>query len=274
MTAAVLVNGSPDPVVSIHDRGLAFGDGVFRTLLVRAGRPLNWERQYRRLVHDCVALALTPPGEHALLGEIAAVAPQEAVVKITVTRGAGPRGYAIAGGETPTRVVAAHPLPDYPEALAREGVHVRWCELVLGEQPRLAGVKSLNRLESVFARSEWDDPGIREGLLCDAAGCVIGGTMSNVFIVLAGALATPELSRCGVAGAQRERIIDLARDAGVSCEVRDIGVEELGRADEVFLTNSLMGLWPVSKLDDREWTRFPVADRFRERIADDDSRAA
>jgi 4-amino-4-deoxychorismate lyase len=252
MTAAVLVNGSPAPVVSIHDRGLAFGDGVFRTLLVRAGRPLNWPCQYRRLVHDCLALALPPPGEHPLLAEIAAVAPGDATVKVMVTRGAGPRGYAIASGQPATRIVAAHPLPDYPEALAREGIRARWCELVLGEQPRLAGVKSLNRLENVFARSEWNDPQIREGLLCDAA-------------------ATPDLSRCGVAGAQRERILDLARAAGVSCEVRDIGVEELARADEVFLTNSLMGVWPVKQLGDRAWTQFPVAGRFQERIAHDDT---
>ena len=98
-------------------------------------------------------------------------------------------------------------------------------------QPRLAGVKSLNRLENVLARAEWRDPAIREGLLADPAGRLVEGTMSNVFFVARGALVTPDLSRCGVSGAQRERVLDLARADGIACEVRDAAFEELRRGD-------------------------------------------
>lgn len=267
----VLVNGEPAETLCVADRGLQFGDGVFRTLRVRAGRPLNWERHFRRLAHDCAALALPAPGEALLRAEMARVAPGDATLKITITRGASGRGYSLPTETSPTRIVAAFPLPDYPADLARDGVRVRHCALRLGEQPRLAGVKTLNRLENVLARAEWSDPGIREGLLCDAHGHLVEATMSNVFLVHHRALATPDLSRCGVAGAQRERVLEFARAEGIACEVRDIAVDEVVEADEAFLTNSLIGIWPVASLGERRWIAGPVTRRLQALIEADDA---
>jgi 4-amino-4-deoxychorismate lyase len=142
---------------------------------------------------------------------------------------------------------------------------------VLGEQPRLAGVKSLNRLENVLARAEWRDPGIREGLLADSGGWLVEGTMSNVFLTVGARLVTPAITRCGVSGAQRERILDLANREGIACEVRDVAFAELRGAGEVFLANSLIGVWPVVALDDRHWKPGPVARRMQERIGDEDA---
>jgi len=260
MTAAILVNGREGAWVSPLDRGLAFGDGVFRTLKVRRGRPCNWDRHYHRLAADCLALNLEVPAEPVLRTDMAAVAPGDATVKIMVTRGAPThgRGYSLAPGAQPTRIVAAFPPPDYPPELARDGVRVRRCTLVLAEQPALAGVKTLNRLENVLARAEWSDPSIREGLLADRNAYVIEGTMSNLFLVRDGTLATPDLARCGVAGAQRERVRELAAGAGIACVVREIAFTEVAQADEVFLTNSLIGLWPVAALEARQWTPGPV----------------
>ncbi len=273
MTAAFLVNGEPANSVSVLDRGLAFGDGIFRTLLVRSGRPLNWDRHYRRLASDCAALALPVPGESLLRSEMMRVAPGEATVKILVTRGESARGYSMTPEAAPTRVVAAFAPPPYPPELARDGIKVRRCALVLSEQPRLAGVKTLNRLENVLARAEWFDSEIREGLLGDAAGRLIEGTMSNVFLVRDGALATPDLSRCGVIGAQRERIRDLARESGVPCVIRDCHFTELEQAEEVFLANSLIGLWPVRQFGDRLWLPGPVTRGLQALVAADDARA-
>ncbi len=274
MTALVLVNGKPSASVSALDRGLAFGDGVFRTLLVRGGRPLNWDRHFRRLAHDCQALELPVPQEALLRTEIARVAVASAIVKITVTRGVSGRGYSMPAETVPTRVVAAFAPPDYPPELAQGGIRVRRCTLVLADQPRLAGVKTLNRLENVMARAEWFDAGIREGLLGDRRGGLIEATMSNVFLIFGSALATPDLSRCGVAGAQRDRVRDLAAAAGLACETRDIAFDELRDADEVFVANSLIGLWPVVALDDRTWGVGPVTRRLQALIEDDDAREA
>ena len=255
------------------DRGLAFGDGVFRTLAVRGGRPLNWTWHCRRLQADCGLLRLAMPDEGVMAREIAQVAPADATVKVIVTRGAGGRGYGTQGAGAPTRVVAAFPAAAYDPAHAREGVRVRRCELVLSQQPALAGAKTLNRLENVLARSEWDDPAIAEGLLADAGGRVVEGTMSNLFVARAGRVATPDLARCGVVGAQRERVRDLLGRAGIEVEVIDLRWDALDEADEVFLTNSLIGAWPVARLEDRRWAPGPVTRRVQALIAEDDARA-
>ena len=273
MTASILVDGVDASTVPVQDRGLAFGDGIFRTLEVRAGRPLNWERHFRRLAHDCQALDLPVPAEAVLRSEVVRVAPRDAVVKITVTRGTSGRGYSKPTDTVPRRIVAAFAPPEYPPELARDGIRVRRCDLVLSEQPRLAGVKTLNRLENVLARSEWFDASIREGLLCDAAGRLVEATMSNVFLVVAGAIVTPLLTRCGVAGAQRDRIRDLSAAGGITCDVRDIAFAELEEADEVFLANSLIGLWPVVALGTRQWPVGKLTRRFQEEIAADDAKA-
>ncbi len=269
--ASFLVNGWPAHAVDAADRGLAYGDGVFRTLVVREGRALNWERHCRALRRDCARIAIACPDESVVREEIRRVAPADATVKVIVTRGSGGRGYAPAQDSPPTRIVVAYPPPPLRPESAEQGVVARRCDLVLGEQPRLAGVKSLNRLENVLARAEWRDPAIAEGLLVDSAGRVIEGTMSNVFVVKAGAVATPDLSRCGVAGAQRERVIDLLGAEGIPCQVRDIPFEELAQADEIFLTNSVIGVWPVARLGD--WARSPgtVTRRVQQLVAADDA---
>lgn len=268
--ASFLVNGMPTASIDAGDRGLAYGDGVFRTLAVRSGGALNWQRHCRLLARDCAAIGLACPDADLLAAEVGRVAPADATVKIIVTRGASGRGYGYDEGATPTRIVAAYP-PFADADAAREGVRVRRCALVLAEQPRLAGVKSLNRLENVLARAEWRDPGIREGLLADGGGRLVEGTMSNVFLTLGARLVTPAITRCGVSGAQRERILDIARGEGIACEVRDVAFDELRGAGEVFLANSLIGVWPVVALDDWRWAPGPVARRLQARIGEEDA---
>jgi 4-amino-4-deoxychorismate lyase len=269
---ALLVNGRPSTPVDASDRGLLYGDGVFRTLRVRGGRPLNWECQYRLLARDCAMLGIACPAQAVLREEVAAVAPGDAIAKIVVTRGPAGRGYAPPDDAVPTRIVSAHPPPAADDDASRQGVRVRRCALVLAQQPRLAGVKTLNRLENVLARAEWCDPAIREGLLADAQDRLVEGTMSNVFLGLDGRLVTPDLSRCGVAGAQRERIMDLASAAGIPAGIRDVAFAELAGAGEVFIANSVIGLWPVVALDGLSWPPGPLARRLQSLLQEADDR--
>ncbi|MEW6313286.1 MAG: aminodeoxychorismate lyase [Pseudomonadota bacterium] len=261
----MLINGMASKSVAANDRGLQYGDGVFRTLLVRAGTPLHWQRHYRKLAADCAALGLTCPDQSILHRELLTLAePQpDGVAKIIVTRGVSGRGYAYANVR-PTRIVSLSSLLEYPPEYASSGVRVCVCDLRLGAQPRLAGVKHLNRLENVLARSEWSDPRIAEGLLLDAEGNVIEGVMSNVFIVEDGTWATPELSRCGVAGVQRERLLER-----VACRVEPIPLERLLRADEVLLVNSLIGVWPVREIGERHWQPGPASVVARRWLAEE-----
>ena len=250
----ILVNGCQADSLSVQDRGLAYGDGVFRTVRTRSGQPLWWHDQFAKLSTDCQALNLALTNEAQLHGEICQVAERaEGVVKIIVTRGSGTRGYAPTHGETPTRIVFSAPLPPYASVEAPREVTARWCTLKLARQPRLAGIKHLNRLENVLARAEWNDASIFEGILCDDSEMIVGGVMSNVFWTKNGELFTPDLNESGVAGVARARILR-------ACVQRDLPTH-IGRwqrnailaADEVMICNSLIGVRRVAKLDDTHW---------------------
>lgn len=240
---------------------MQYGDGVFRTLKVESGRLCWWKDQYQKLREDCQALGMACPEEALLEKEASQLANQSdvGVVKIIITRGAASRGYRMPDVSRPTRIVMG-----FPASLVRpDAAQVRWCDLTLAHQPRLAGIKHLNRLENVLARSEWSDPDIAEGLLKDESGHVIGGTMTNVFIVEQGRLITSDLSRCGVAGVARHRILRASSRRGQSIHVEHISQARLLAAEQVLLCNSLVGVWRVMKLDDKVWPDNGWADQLR-----------
>jgi 4-amino-4-deoxychorismate lyase len=136
----------------------------------------------------------------------------------------------------------------YPREFAsapNSGVCVRVCRQQLAEQPALAGMKHLNRLEQVLARAEWSDPQIAEGLMLDQRARLIEGTMSNIFLVRDGVVRTPQLHRCGVAGVMRQIVMEQL----VAVTETDLVLDDVIAADEVFLTNSVIGIWPVVRID-------------------------
>lgn len=272
----ILVNGEARSEISAMDRGLAYGDGVFRTFPARHGEPAHWRRHYAKLARDGAVLGLHVPAAVTLAAEVksACRGQPECTVKIILTRGVGARGYRYPAGAETTRVVLTEPLlPPSPER--RAGVAVRLCRLKLGHQPALAGLKHLNRLENVLARAEWSDPGIAEGLMCDTEGNVICGTMTNIFVAAGGVLATPRVDRCGVAGVTRDRVMEAAARAGYPCAVTTLTWSQVLGADEVFLVNSLAGIWPVRDLDGHPCSAGRVTrDLQRALECDDDSQVA
>lgn len=250
----ILVNGHPADSVDAMDRGLAYGDGVFRTLRVRAGEPLWWRDHYAKLAADCSALMLACPDEAGLYAEVCRVAAAgQGVVKVVLTRGTGARGYAPPQEPFATRIVMPAPLPALAQAHAPDDITARWCTLRLARQPRLAGIKHLNRLENVLARAEWSDPAIAEGLLCDDSGAVIGGVMSNLLVVKDGELWTPELSQCGVAGVARTRLLRAAVRRGIRTHIDRLPPAAILAADEVMICNSVIGVRRVARVDDVTW---------------------
>lgn len=261
----ILIDGEERDTLPASDRGLAYGDGVFRTFPVRGGTAPGWRRHYRKLAADCAALRIACPAESLLAGELARLVRDQTdcVVKITVTRGAGARGYAVPAAPRPTRILASGPLPRYPAEHAVSGVRVHLCRTRLGHQPALAGIKHLNRLENVLARMEWRDPEIAEGLLSDQDGKVVEGTMTNLFALRDNMLFTPDLSRCGVAGVTRERIMELAPRLGLPLRVAAFPLAFLLEAEEVFLCNSVAGIWPVRQIADKVWDQGGLSGRIR-----------
>lgn len=268
----ILINGVPQECVDATDRGLAYGDGVFRTLIVRDGNAVAWSHHCAKLSQDCAALKLPQPDFSVLASEVSAATQSggEHAVKIIITRGKGPRGYTPPRAVETCRIVISGPGPRYPAEFSTTGVRLRVCSLRLAAQPALAGVKHLNRLENVLARSEWDDSAVPEGLLLDAAGNVVSGTMSNVIILEGEHLLTPDLSRCGVAGVTRRRVMAAARREGIACLEAEISLSRLRAADAVVLVNSLIGVWPARELDGKALGTYPLALRVRKWLDEDD----
>lgn len=264
-----LINGLPADVVSVHDRGLLYGDGVFRTLKRVGGVSLCWARHYRKLAADCTALHLDCPAASELEADLARL-PPDCVAKIIITRGPGVRGYAVTAALKPTRIVTSGTLPDFPKSHRAEGVKAHLCRLRLASQPALAGIKHLNRLENVLARMEWSDPAIAEGLLLDEAGNVIEGTMSNVFAWHEGVLHTPDLARCGVAGMQRDRILAFARELGLVVRIGTLSLDTLMVAEEVLLCNSVIGIWQVREFNGRVWPAGSLTAQLRRLVEERD----
>jgi len=248
----MLVNGTPGTSISAADRGLNYGDGVFETIAVDRGEPLLWQRHMARLEAGCRRLGLEWPAETLLRRESREMLQPDrsCVLKILLTRGEGGRGYAPPRTAPVTRILGVHPLPHYPGDFWERGVSLRVCVTRLGENPDLAGIKHLNRLEQVLARREWDDPAVSEGLMRDGHGRVIEGTFTNLFVCSDGGLSTPDLGRCGVAGVMRDLVMELAARENIEVVRKDMTLDEVKSAEALFLTNSLIGIWPVRVLDD------------------------
>lgn len=246
----MLINGVETDRIEATDRGLAFGDGLFETIAVRDGLPCLWRAHLERLRAGAERLRIPCPESALLRDECLRVAAGRpcAVLKVILTYGPGGRGYRRPEHSRPTRILNVHPWPEHPSDWPRTGVRVRLCDTPLGANPRLAGIKHLNRLEQVLARDEWDDPAVAEGLMCDGRGRVIAGTMSNLFAVRGGRLLTPTIDACGIAGTVRALTLRLAPAHGLAPETVDLTPADLAAADGLFLTNSLIGVWPVRRL--------------------------
>jgi 4-amino-4-deoxychorismate lyase len=253
-----LVNGEPVAQLPVTDRGLAYGDGLFETLAVRAGRPCRWFDHLDRLARGALRLQLPLPSPSQLQREAArlCMGVQRGTLKILLTRGPAARGYRPPAEPKPTRILMLNDRSlateyDVDEAQRNAAVRVRLCHTRLGINPQLAGLKHLNRLEQVLARAEWNDSTIAEGLMCDAEGMLVGGTMTNLFILDHRGLQTPLIDRCGVAGTARGLLLAMAEQAGWAIHERRLTVTELLRARAAFLTNALIGIWPIRAIDAR-----------------------
>ncbi len=275
----VLVNGSVPqdsaaqnalaPGVSPFDRGLHFGDGLFETIACRRGRPrfLTWHLE--RLASGCERLRIPFTNVEDVRREVRMLAhdSDNSIVKVMLTRGvATARGYAPSGSEKPTRITIRYSWPAEDPSARHDGVRVRTAALRLGENPALAGLKHLNRLEQVLAKAESMDAQIAESLLFSSSARLISGTMSNVFIVRKSRVHTPRLDLCGVAGVMRRVVLSEAAGIGVAAEECILRAEDLVNAEEIFLTNARIGIWPVRALDTQVLTPGPVTRRLQQRL--------
>lgn len=258
------VDGQPADALSLKDRGLAYGDGLFETIAVRGGQPLLLDRHLARLADGCSRLAIT--ADHELIrSELLAYASAlgEGVLKLIITRGDSLRGYAPDPSAQARRILQGNPPAAYPVVHGEQGVRLFPCATRLSKQPLLAGLKHLNRLEQVIARAEWQDTEHAEGLMLDQAGRVIEGVFSNLFLIRDGVLITADLKRCGVAGVMRAELLFQAESLGIPTQITDITLDQLQWADEVFVCNSVYGVWPVFAYAALSWPVGPLTRKLQ-----------
>lgn len=262
-----LINGRPDGQISPMDRGFAYGDGVFRTLRYSQAKLLSWDLHYHKLVEDCNRLDIVCPSADLLLSDIERLLGQsgeESAIKIIVTRGEGARGYALPALAQPNRVVIKSIYPKYPETNFTTGISLYLCQVRLGHQPQLAGIKHLNRLENVLARMEWNEPTFADGVLLDIDGNIVECTASNLFIRTGKNLLTPDLAQCGVAGITRQRILGLSSQLGLNTRIAAVSLADMMDADEIVVCNSLYGAWQVIDFNNKQWPSQSLASKIRQ----------
>jgi 4-amino-4-deoxychorismate lyase len=254
------INGIEQMDIAVTDRGLQYGDGLFETMAVFDGQCPHWQAHYQRLRTGCERLNIPLADESLLRQEIAHAAQGQAkaVIKLIVTTGVGGRGYARPVDMLATRIIMLHDWPAYPASQWQNGIALWRCDTRLGSNPTLAGIKHLNRLEQVLARSEWQTNDYAEGLMCDSHGNVIEATMSNIYIVQDNMLFTPKIDNCGVAGVMRHWVLENAPRMDFIITETELSVEEIKQADEVILSNSLIGLWPVKSFEACQFQPGPV----------------
>ncbi|MGA2188407.1 MAG: aminodeoxychorismate lyase [Steroidobacteraceae bacterium] len=244
----IWIDGRAGGAIDPRDRGLNYGDGVFETMRVRGRSIRLLDYHLERLHEACGRLKIAAPSAARLRKELTRIAAQrsEAVLKLIVTRGVGARGYRPSGRERCTRVISLSPLPR--GAAAPGPARARICAVRLGVNETLAGMKTLNRLESVLARAEWTDAAIWEGLMRDPDDNIVGGTMSNLFVRRGSSLVTPKLDRCGVAGVMRRWVLAQARSMRLRAGEVRLRWTDLAAADEAFLTNAVAGVVPLAAI--------------------------
>ncbi len=263
----VQIDGRPARSIDALDRGLHYGDGLFETIACRGGQARFLDLHLQRLAEGCARLAIQYQDFAALGAQIRTVAATQSdcLIKLILTRGsATARGYGAHGDEVARTVLLQYrwPPPD-PDAWER-GIAVRSAQGRLGENPALAGLKHLNRLEQVLIRAEWTDPAIQEALVYSSSGWLVSGTMSNVFVVKEGRIMTPALTRAGTLGVMRRVVMGAAQRGGLEVSETRLDAAAVETAAEIFLTNARIGIWPVRVLDGRERLVGPVTRQLQQ----------
>ncbi|TLU68083.1 aminodeoxychorismate lyase [Thalassotalea litorea] len=242
------VNFFPQSNITISDRGLAFGDGVFTTAYVQLGQ-VQWLAQHiERLGKSCQRLHITPPDFEQLTSHLKQVcAPfQRATLKVVITAGSSGRGYARNHANPANVIVTINDYPEHYDDWRAQGVHLGVANTRLGVNPSLAGIKHLNRLEQVLVRNELDNQAYDDLVVCDLNGFIIETSSCNLFWQIDSCWYTADLSSSGVNGLVRQRLLNGLGNVKI---VRQT-IEQLQQAHSMFICNALLQIAPVRQFLD------------------------
>ncbi|MDH7943143.1 aminodeoxychorismate lyase [Pseudohongiella sp. SYSU M77423] len=251
------VDGMMTDQLPTSDRGLMYGDGLFETMRLQAGQYSHLEQHLQRLLAGCRQLSITVSPEtiesqlQSFLSELQHQALDNAVIKLIITRGSGGRGYQPPADAKPRIILQSHPLPARLSHYQQHGITCITARQTVASPAVLPGVKHLNRLEQVLASIELQQASQRhedtqEALMVDTAGRLLEGTRSNVFLANEDSLFTPSIAEAGIAGIMRQLVLTLAEQRGWSLVVGQLPVTQIQGFQEMFVCNSIIGIWPVN----------------------------
>ena len=252
MSHIVLINGKKQTKLSVFNRLTQFGDGLFETCLVKEGRLLLWNEHFARLEKGRVQLKINPISEKQWLKDIAKALSiaklDQAVVKVMLSRGESKRGYGFEVDIEPTRIITVSSVPKQ----TLKQCTLTTCQSGYATNQLLSNIKHCNRLEQILARVDMHSD---ECIMLDDNGYVISVTQGNIFGLKSGVLLTPGLDECGIEGTRRSAVLKIVADLGLQVNVGAITLQELCECDEVFITNSVIGIKPITKINDKVFTQ-------------------
>lgn len=257
-----------EALVPVTDRGFLYGDGVFETLRVQRGEPVWWTRHMARLERGLSLLRIALPSRADDLRTQAVELIRrnnlpDCTLRLAISRGSGRRGYSIQGADSPTVVMTLHPFVPPPGSLRLATATLR----VPARDP-LALTKSANKLPHILARAEAEERGADDALLLNVTGDVAEASASNVFWIEGGTVYTPPLTDGALAGVTRDVVLEICRQHQVPAGEDSSPRSRLLQAEGVFLTNSTMGIVPVSEIDAQRIAQSALVPRLREWLRD------
>ncbi|HTL59216.1 MAG TPA: aminodeoxychorismate lyase [Candidatus Limnocylindrales bacterium] len=266
----VFLNGQFVPeeqaTVSVFDRGFLYGDGLFETMLVANGKPFRWHQHLSRFLGGAHFLKLQLP---FTIEQLAASADElirrnnisEGILRLTLSRGKGPRGYSIRAADHPTVVISLHPSPNRNAGSVKAWRLITSSVRIPAADP-LAAFKTSNKLPQILARCEADAAGVDEALVSNTDGWVVEGASSNLFWIQKGNVCTSPTPSGVLPGVTRAVIIELCKKLQIPTWKACIKPEQLLQTEGVFLSLSSLGIIPASELDQKPLSQSPVTEQL------------
>ncbi|WP_299996575.1 aminodeoxychorismate lyase [uncultured Cedecea sp.] len=246
-----LINGQWQSEINASDRAIQFGDGCFTTARILSGAICHQPDHLRRLQQACEVLLITKVDWQKLEHEMNMLASEtpDGVLKVIISRGSGGRGYSASHCDNPTRILSVFPRPAFYHHWRKQGIKLALSPVRLGQNPMLAGIKHLNRLEQVLIRTHLEQTDAEEALVLDSEGWLVECCAANLFWRKGEQVFTPYVDKSGVNGTMRQRIMSYLKGSRWHCEQVSEPPETLADADEVIICNALMPIIPVRQVE-------------------------
>jgi 4-amino-4-deoxychorismate lyase len=260
MDSIAIINGQEQSNISIHNRNFQYGDGLFETCVVKDSRILFWDKHLFRLDAGCERLKIKNLDESIWLKDVkkalSLTSTNNCVVKLMLSRGNSQRGYSYPDDISPVRIVIVSELRNVQ---SKKSFSLEYAESGYHSNPILAGIKHCNRIEQILARASLKRD---EAIMLDENQNIISVTQGNIYFIFGQRLVTPKLDRCGVIGSRRSLILDLAESLEMNVEEVNISINDAIKADEVFISNSIIGIQSVSSIENCQFPKSAITEQI------------